>query len=246
MAPPVHFPPIVLRQAIEHVYDLLKDKILSGELAPGKRLDVGLICQQLGVSRTPVKNALQRLYMQGLVEIHARRATMVAKIEPNDIKETFELRKALEGLACELAAGNLRTDKIETLRELNRQMFSPAITMAEHAKLNNEFHRTIVEAAGNQKLLSAYGQLHAHLQIARVHYGSNAWRNRAFCAEHDAIIDALSRNDPWQARQLMEAHIEGALVRLLSKIETSQQAAVSTAGAQREAVAVQTNPVVHE
>jgi DNA-binding GntR family transcriptional regulator len=174
------------------VYDILRDKILSYNLEPGQRLDVAQISLDLGISRTPVKDALQRLSVQGLVEIHPRRGTFVSQISPDDVKESFEVREALEVKACELAAGKINAATAVVLRDLNRRMFGPDLRFIDHVELDSEFHRLIVESAGNRRLLRIYSGLKAHVHIARAHYKSAIWRRNSNTAgEHDSIIHAL-------------------------------------------------------
>jgi DNA-binding GntR family transcriptional regulator len=141
------------RRVAEEAYDILRQKILSGDLPAGSRLDVGSIASQLGISRTPVKDALRRLSAQRLVEIHSRKGTFVTSIGINDARETFEVRAALEGKACELLAGRMMPPLTRRLRSLTTAMFGDNISMVDHARLNSEFHQAIIENAGNQRLI---------------------------------------------------------------------------------------------
>lgn len=208
------------RAVSAEVYDLLRDKILLCELTPGQRLDVAQISNELGVSRTPVKEALQRLSVQDLVKIHPRRGTFITEITPDDVRETFEVREALETKACELAAGRLPTTTIASLRELNQRMFGPDLHFVDHAVMDSEFHRMIIEGSGNQRLLKMYAELKAHVQIARVHYRSTAWRSNhpITSGEHSTIIDALADGRAEDAKRAMQAHIRNSMSRLISKI----------------------------
>jgi DNA-binding GntR family transcriptional regulator len=216
------FQSLSLRRVAEDVYDILREKILACELAPGDRLDVEAISVQLGISRTPVKDALQRLSAERLIEIHSRRGTFVTKITPKDVRETFEVRAALEAKACELLAGKMPASLPDQLRELNAKMFARNLGMIEHARLNNEFHRLIVENANNQRLLKVYNELNAHMQIARVHYRAKGWLNRGpkVVEEHESVILALVENRPEDAKKNMEEHIIASMNRLISQIRT--------------------------
>jgi DNA-binding GntR family transcriptional regulator len=213
------------RRVAEEVYDILRQKILSCDLTPGERVDVGSISVQLGISRTPVKDALQRLSEQGLIEIHARKGTFVTRISPRDVRETFEVRSALEGKACQLLSGKMTPGLIEQLRVLNKAMFAEKLDMLSHASLNNDFHRLIVEHTENQKLLKVYSELNAQMQIARVHFRSQTWRSRGprVVEEHNAIVDAMIENRPEDARRLMEDHIREAMDRLIAHIEQAEE-----------------------
>lgn len=225
----VAFQTLNTRGVSEEVLEVLRGKILSSELEPGQRLDVAQISLQLGVSRTPIKDALQRLSEQDLVDIHPRRGTFVTQITPDDVRETFEVREALEMKACELAAGKLDPEKSVALRDLNEKMFAPALGFIDHAALDSEFHRIIIESAGNQRLLRIYSGLKAHVQIARVHYRSTEWRNTSATTitEHNNIIEALTEGRAEDARQAMQRHIRNSMERLISGISqlTSKSAA---------------------
>src|SRR5262245_36806155 len=115
----VNFQKLTLRGVLEETFDLLKSKILAGELAPGQRVDVALIAKQLEVSRTPVNDALQKLAAQDLVQIIPRKGSFVKRISPRDLEHIYQMRQALEGKACELAAGNVDASKVAALRNLN-------------------------------------------------------------------------------------------------------------------------------
>jgi DNA-binding GntR family transcriptional regulator len=204
----------------DEVYDILRDKILSGEFAPGERLDLSQISEQLNVSRTPVKDALQRLSVQDLVEILPRRGTFVSNLTADAVRETFEVREAIEVKACELAAGNLTPETVSGLRDLNRRMFAPDLRFVDHAVLDSEFHRSIVESSRNQRLLKIYLDLRAHVQIARVHFRSTNWRthNTTTGGEHSIIIDALGEGRADEAKAAMQRHIRNSMQRLIAGV----------------------------
>ena len=202
------------------VYDVLKSKILSCELVAGRRLDLAQISSQLGVSRTPVKDALQRLSVQDLVEIHPRRGTVVTNVTPQGVREIFEVREALERKACDLISGNLKRETVEVLRDLNRRMFEPSFRFVDHAVLDGEFHRLIIEAPGNRQLVRVYSELKAHILLARVHYHSTTWRNNSASttAEHGNIIEALAEGRSEDANRWMQVHLRNSMERLISGI----------------------------
>jgi DNA-binding GntR family transcriptional regulator len=227
----VEFQTLNPRRVAEDVYDVLRESILSCDLAPGERVDVAMISTQLGISRTPVKDALQRLSAQGLIEIHARKGTFVTRVTTRDIRETFEVRAALEAKACDLLAGKLTPSLTRQLQELNAAMFAESVTMVDHARQNYEFHRLIVENSDNQRLLRMYSELNAQMQIARIHFRSQHWRARAteVVEEHNAIIDALIENRSADAQRLMEAHIYDSMQRLIGEIEAGENVAHITA-----------------
>ena len=139
---------------------------------------------------------------------------------PKDIRERYEVREALELKACELAAGNLKPATVVVLRDLNGRMFAPDLRFVDHAVLDSEFHRLIVEYSGNQRLLRMYSGLKAHVQIARVHYRSTEWRSNSptTAAEHNMIVNALTEGRAGDAKDAMQRHIRNSMERLISGI----------------------------
>ena len=141
----VRFDSLSQRQISGDVYNALREKILSCDLAPGQRLAVDTIAQQLGVSRTPVKEALGRLSAEGLIEILARRGTFVSPVNPETIRDSFQVREALELKACELLYGKIDEERAGTLRELNQRLTTAGVSVAENATLDTRFHQLLVE-----------------------------------------------------------------------------------------------------
>lgn len=179
-----------------------------------------VIAGQLGVSRTPVKEALGRLSSEGLIDIHPRRGTFVAQITADDIRENFEVREALEMKACELLEGRITPEQIAGLREMNERLTSADISLAENALLDSQFHRLLVDYTGNRRLMELHHQLNAHVQIARIHYRSDGWRSRLPLArrEHGAILDALEAGRREEARLAVRDHIRASMKRIIADV----------------------------
>ena len=213
--------PTLNMRLVDAAYTALRDLILSGRLQPGDRLDVDDLARRMKVSRTPVKDALNRLEAQGLVEVAPRHATFVRRLTAGDIAETFEIRAALEGLAAERVAAGATAAEIAilhtSLAELRRDADDPDM----HWLRNAEFHRRMIEFAGNQRLRGMYDDLQAHIQIARMHRSTAEWHGRASReeAEHDEIVKAIEAHDPERARAAVVAHVVRAARSLLSDFE---------------------------
>jgi DNA-binding GntR family transcriptional regulator len=216
----VQFKSLNRRQISQEAYRVLREKILTCELIPGQRLAVESIAQQLGVSRTPVKDALAVLSAERLVDIQSRKGTFVTPIHPEEIRESFEVREALEAKSCELLGGKIDTEKLGILRDLIGKVSAPGVSLQENATLDARFHELLVRYSGNRKLLDLYLQLSAHLQIARVHYSSDNWRNRLHVSreEHIAILNALGEGDLERAAKLLKLHIRASMERLIQDI----------------------------
>lgn len=203
------------KRATDEVYDSLRQAILTGVFPPGDRLQIEDISMKLGVSLTPVRHAIQQLSAEGLIVIHPRSGTYVAELSPEDVRETSQIRCALECLAVELACARITVDELDqihgVLRELAREV-STGEDRKRHESDNREFHMLIVKASGNQRLVEMYSSLNAHLQIARIHSANQDWQARLAQEqmEHDAIFTALEQQDSVRAVETMKAHINRA------------------------------------
>lgn len=221
---PSSLSPFKRETALEATQNALRNAILTGQLRPGERLDPTTLASQLEVSLTPVRNALQLLAAEGLVEIKPRSGTYVAQLSVTDVAETFEIRRAMECLAAEKAAQNLTPAQLGRLGHLLEKMNAPVKDEQdrdEHQKNNAEFHRLILEAAQNRRLLEIYAELNAHMRIARIHATAGDWRSRLKQEreEHEAIVAALQSRNAAQAVAAMRTHIDRACASLIASLE---------------------------
>jgi DNA-binding GntR family transcriptional regulator len=208
-------PRIARLRASDSVVDVLRDGILSTAFQPGERLDVKALADQLGVSPTPVKDAINRLAAEGLIEIRPRSGTFVAEISPEMVGEIFEIRRALECLAAERMVERLTPDTLAIFRELTARLNRPVTNEAEriaHEQANLALHILIVETSGNQRLLELYRSLNAHLTIARIHSRRRPEPHRiaAELDEHQALLEALESRDGARFVQVLGDHIRRA------------------------------------
>jgi GntR family transcriptional regulator, rspAB operon transcriptional repressor len=214
-------------RASDSVFEVLRDSILTRVFRPGDRLDVKAVATQLGVSPTPVKDAINRLAAEGLIDVRPRSGTYVAEISPQAVAETFEIRRALECLAAETLVERLTPQLILRVNKIHEALERPVDTenaRREHDQKNIELHLLIVEGSGNQRLLELYHSLNAHLTIARVHLRRrpDAARLEQERREHAAIVDALIARD---AKRLVEAlgqHIRRAGQALVEDVTRAQ------------------------
>ena len=174
--------------------------ILSRKFAPGQRLHVHKLAAELGVSLTPVKDALTRLEAEALIQIRPRSGTFVTAVSSDDVAEAFDIRCALECLAAEKALGARQPRTLRSFALLVDQIVAPVEGedgRLAHAARNIEFHKRIVALSGSRRLMQMYESLDAHIQIARIHLGHGDWKTRLESEreEHLAIVDALDRRD---------------------------------------------------
>jgi len=206
----------------DQIYDYLRGEILTGRFAPGHRLDLGELVEQLKVSKMPVKEAIGRLATEGLLDVQAQRGTFVSRVDPRDLAETFEVRRVLEMLAGELAAARVKKADIERLRALIAEM-EKSTDVAGHLELNFEFHGLIVELSDNRKLIETYHRLRVPIQVAGIHYRSENWVERIAQEqkEHRAIVRALDQHDAEAVARAIGEHIKRGGASLLEDVERS-------------------------
>lgn len=207
--------PITRERANDAVHSALRQAILTSALRPGERLNIAELAEQLRVSLTPVRNAVQLLAAEGLIDVRPRSGTFVATITPEDVVETFQIRGALEGLAAELACNLITPEQIDGMRRHLRALARPVRTVADrqqHERDNAALHMALVLASRNIRLLEAYHRLNAHIQIARVHAEDAEWKDRLRDErmEHDEIVDALEARQPERAVRAIRVHLDRA------------------------------------
>lgn len=192
------------------VFKTLREAIITGALQPGERLMEIKLANELGVSRTPVREAIRKLELEGLVIITARKGAEVAPINEKDLKEVLEIRKSLEGLAVQLACRNVTEADIKKLKDLNGQI-RKAID-SENVELiagkDVEFHETIYEMTGNARLVTMLHQLKEHIYRYRLEYIKDMKNKGTITEEHDKIIACIAERNAKTVRREIEHHIE--------------------------------------
>ncbi len=191
--------------------DALRQMILDGELAPGARLSERALGERLGVSRTPLREALRMLASEGLVRHEPNRGAVVAPLDRADIEATFELLAALEGLAGELAAQRIDAAQLAEIKALHFEMRAHHARgdRAAYFRANQDIHRHIAAAANNPVLVETFERLNA--RVKRVRYAANLTPERWTKAveEHERMIAALDARDSAALRTILEAHLAG-------------------------------------
>jgi DNA-binding GntR family transcriptional regulator len=191
------------------VYEELKMRILKGEIAPGQRLMEVETSEELGVSRTPVREAIKKLEKEGLVVVEPRRGTYAAQISDNDLIEILEVRESLEALAAQYAAKRMKATQKEKLKNIaekyNKAVKDGKLTMM--IKYDTEFHRILAEGSNNKTLINLIDQLRELLLRFRYLYYDNTARAEKNPAEHQRIIDAIMDGDEKAAHDATLAHI---------------------------------------
>lgn len=199
-------------------YRALRDAIVAGRLRPGERIVEDRVCSELGISRSPLREALRKLEGEGLVSILPRRGAVVTELSDRDGMDLFAVREVLEGLAAGLAAQHITSDELAELEDVCVAMENciRARDMAAVVELNTQFHQLITKASRNRWIREFMASIRA--QMRRVYRSSIEVPSRApgSLAEHRLILEALMRGDAPRAESLARQHVQRAREAALS------------------------------
>jgi DNA-binding GntR family transcriptional regulator len=221
----------------EKIYHHLRTKLLAGEFPPGTRLDYKKISVEMGVSTTPVREAMGKLGSEGLVELVPRAGAIVRKLGAQEAVQLYGVREAIETYAAARAAEKISDARLQQLEGLLSKMrglitksFSATNSimtgenLSEFLQSDLAFHMTIIEAAGNPRLTKLAGDSHIHSRIFGVErFGHNQELMDEADQIHRSIFAALKQRDATQASQLVAQHIQRSLELTLSHIDDSPQ-----------------------
>ena len=205
------------------VYRGLKTAVLNGELAPGEVLNEAELARRWEVSRTPVREAIRQLEQEHLVHWSPRRGATVASITVAGVRDLYEVREVLEGLAAQLVAR--RRDE-EELGELGRLAEAIRVAhdrgdLAEAIKLDDRLHRRLASATGNRVLEAHLGTVLDRVLMGRMTVRRDPGRIDEIVREHDLIVSALGRGEAEAAETEARAHIRRARLRLMEMLQRS-------------------------
>ena len=220
----------------EKIYNHLRTKLLAGELPPGARLDYKKISTEMGVSTTPVREAMGKLASEGLVDLIPRAGAIVRKLGAQEAAQLYGVRDAIETYAAAKAAEKISDARLNHLEGLLTKMralitksFSSADVMtgenlSEFLQADLNFHMTIIEAAGNPRLTKLAGDSHIHSRIFGVErFGHNQELMEEADKIHRAIFAALKLHDATKASSLISRHIQRSLELTLAHIDHAPQ-----------------------
>lgn len=204
----------------EIVYEALRDAIVSQAMKPGERLMETDLAEEMGVSRTPVREAIRKLELEGYVVMIPRKGAYVAGLSIKDINEVFEIRGALEALAAGLAAQRATQEEIE---EMEHNVFMgtshwESSDLMKTIELDTKFHELIYSASRNNRLLNLIKELREQVQRFRTTTLAVPGRMKFAVDEHKRILDAIAERDVAAAQKAASEHIESAENALLEVI----------------------------
>jgi DNA-binding GntR family transcriptional regulator len=200
------------------VFETLRDAIIQGKLKPGERLMEIQLAEEMGVSRTPVREAMRKLELEGLIVMVPRKGAYVAGISVKDIVDIFEVRAALESLAAGLAAERITEEELEELERALVQISEAGSNIDAVVRTDTGFHEIIYRASRNQRLLQIITNLQEHIQRFRTTSLSRPGRTKTAIEEHRQIVEAISERNVELAQALAREHIENAEQSLLSAL----------------------------
>ena len=193
----------------EQVYQILRDKIERQKIPSGTRLIDNELAANFGVSRTPVRDAINRLATEGMVTIVPRRGVFVTRLSPKAIKDLYEVREVLETLAVQLAIPQITDKDLDEMRQLLVEYEETLKNgdYAHHFELDQRFHETLIRLSGNDKLLEINKLLDGSVQITRWMHCETGQISEMALHDHEQILDALAERNTELAVERLRAHI---------------------------------------
>lgn len=208
----------------EDATDRLRDMIVHGELPPAAKLNERVLCERLGVSRTPLREAIRTLASEGLVALQPNRGAIVTPLTLATVREIFEVIGALEALAGHLACRHVTDAQLGEIRAMHFEMLAAHARgdLAQYFRANQAIHFAIVAAGGNATLATTYRNLNANVRRAR--YMANLSRTRwdKAVAEHEDMLAALAARDGERLQRLLAEHLGAKMLAVLAAIESTE------------------------
>ncbi|MCF2667868.1 MULTISPECIES: GntR family transcriptional regulator [Lachnospiraceae] len=204
------------------VFNTLRQAILRGELKPGERLMEIQLANKLGVSRTPIREAIRKLELEGLVLMIPRKGAEVADITEKSLRDVLEVRKALEELAVQLTCDKITKEQIRELEQAAEQFKKTLKSndITEIAEADVRFHDIIYLATDNQKLILLLNNLREQMYRYRIEYLKRADKYSQLLAEHEEIIRRIEKKQKKEAAEIVCKHIDNQVAAVMDLIRT--------------------------
>ncbi len=205
----------------DQAYKLIKDAISNGELTPGKFYSQDKLSNELGISRTPVREAILELQSEGILVIHRGRGIEVVSLSRKDLWEIFEMRRALEVRACEMAAEKIGSELYQKLDQII-EMQKESVLQEDKTEFlagDKQFHEIIAEAAENTRMFNAIKDLRDKITYVGAYAIFRSNRMSEIIKEHQKIVEALKLKDPQKVRLALEKHLEGTFGEIIDALK---------------------------
>ncbi|WP_077609843.1 GntR family transcriptional regulator [Clostridium sp. Marseille-P2415] len=203
------------------VFNTLRQAILKGELAPGERLMEIQLAERLGVSRTPIREAIRKLELEGLVLMIPRKGAEVAKISEKSLRDVLEVRRSLEELAIELACQRMTPEAVAEL-EIKQEEFRNAVlngNAMEIAETDEAYHDVIFKGTCNDRLVQMINNLREQMYRYRLEYIKDEDKRQVLIIEHDNILKAVRLRRVEEAKEAMREHIDNQEITVSKNIK---------------------------
>ena len=207
------------------VFNTLRDAILKGELEPGERLMEIQLAERLGVSRTPIREAIRKLELEGLVLMIPRKGAEVAKISEKSLRDVLEVRRSLEELAAELACQRMDAEALKDLEDAQKA-FIQAVESGETmtmAEADEHFHDVIYMGTGNTRLVQILNNLREQMYRYRLEYLKDTHSHEKLDGEHQAIYENIKNGDKEAVCAMVGQHIDNQKIAILAAIRENEK-----------------------
>lgn len=203
------------------VFQTLRQAILKGELQPGERLMEIKLAERLGVSRTPIREAIRKLELEGLVVMIPRKGAAVANITEKDTKDVLEVRRTLEMFAVEVACERITEEQLTELKKAAKafEASKGSMDLIRIAETDMNFHEIIYEATHNERLVQMLNNLRENMYRYRIEYLKDPNYYDSLVREHQEILDAIEKRNKERAGICMRAHIDNQQLAVISKLK---------------------------
>lgn len=206
------------------VFKTLRQAILKGELEPGERLMEIQLADRLGVSRTPIREAIRKLELEGLVLMIPRKGAEVAKISEKSLRDVLEIRRALDALAIELCIERMTEDDVKALAEAQED-FRKSVEGNEAmviAESDERFHDVIYNSTNNPRLVQMLNNLREQMYRYRLEYIKDSEKRQVLVSEHDQILKAIRERNVTEAKAAIRQHVDNQVTTVAKNIKEQQ------------------------
>ena len=206
------------------VFHTLREAILKGELTPGERLMELQLASKLGVSRTPIREAIRMLEQEGLAVTIPRKGAEVAKMTEKDMEDVLQIREALDELAVSIACEQMTTEQLEELRHTMHEFaeYTKSGDVKKIAEVDVKFHDIIYQSTGNPKLVNMLNNLREQMYRYRVEYLKDEANYPTLIKEHSEIVDGLYRKDLPKVTAAMHNHVRNQVTAVKEMIREQE------------------------
>lgn len=213
MTPPTKLGPVERRATASVIADVIRERVIDGSFPPGTQLGEVQLAEQLDVSRGPVREALQRLIQEGLLDGRPHRGVFVAELGHDDVMDVYRARRAVERAAAELLVEQGQAGPLGDLARLVERMDGAAERgrWSNVVDLDRQFHETLVEAAGSPRLARMFRTLLAETAMSMAALESAYPVRRDIVAEHRQLLDALTAGDLGRVLACIDEHLDEAV-----------------------------------